>query len=158
MKTSKPCRKCNVVKPLDLFYRNNACKDGRASWCKECQSNLLKQARRDPEKGDSFRFYRYKGLIKKRYGVTVEQYEKMLSDQNGVCAICKQVCQHSIMHKKRLSIDHDHKTNFVRGLLCQFCNKGLGLFKDDINLMRIAIEYLIKAKENEEKSKTTENK
>lgn len=154
---SKACRKCNVVKPLDLFYTNNACKDKKDSWCKECKSNLLKQARRDPEKGDIFRYYRYKGLIKKRYGITVEQYEKMLHDQNGACAICKTSCEHGKSFGKRLSIDHDHKTKFVRGLLCQKCNKGLGLFNDNIEIMQSAIQYIIRSKENEQRTKTEKN-
>jgi hypothetical protein len=149
----KPCRNCNIVKPLELFHKNKACKDGRASWCKECQSIMLKEARKDPLKGDKFRHYRYKGLIKKRYGITIEQYDKMFEEQNGSCAICKKICKHGVLFGKRLSVDHDHNTKFVRGLLCQKCNRGLGLFNDNTEIMEEAIKYIIRAKQNEQKTK-----
>lgn len=72
------------------------------------------------------------------YNMTVEQYDQMLEAQGGVCAICKKPCA----SKSRLSVDHDHETNEVRGLLCANCNHGLGHFKDSIDLLLVAIEYL----------------
>jgi hypothetical protein len=70
-----------------------------------------------------------------RYGINKEDYEFMLSKQNGVCVICKR-------DKQRLLVDHCHKNGHVRGLLCTACNMGLGLFKDDKDLLLTAIEYL----------------
>ena len=86
--------------------------------------------------------------IRKKYGVTLQWYEETFSRQNGVCAICKQP-ESSVIKGKVIAmpIDHDHNTGKVRGLLCTKCNRGIGLFRDDINLLKSAIEYLQKASE-----------
>lgn len=73
----------------------------------------------------------------KIYGISVETYQKMWFDQEGRCAICKEPETTQI-----LSIDHCHKTNKVRGLLCQRCNLGLGNFRDGQENLRAAITYL----------------
>ena len=83
----------------------------------------------------------------RRYGITLEQYDDMMLKQDGVCAICK---QRETMKNKHgitvnLSVDHDHETGQVRGLLCRNCNVGLGNFSDDIRVMRVAISYLSKS-------------
>lgn len=77
--------------------------------------------------------------LKKLYGITVDQYNEMLVKQNGVCAICREKSQ------KTLDVDHCHKTNQVRGLLCNRCNTGLGNYKDDAVRLRAAAEYLERA-------------
>jgi hypothetical protein len=73
----------------------------------------------------------------------------MLAAQGGVCMICDQpetrVTRGTL---DTLSVDHDHRTNVVRGLLCARCNKALGLFYDDVDLMATAVSYL--AESNEE--------
>jgi hypothetical protein len=77
------------------------------------------------------------------YGITLEQYNSMLEKQNNVCKICTQPEQ--MLHKgkpKRLSIDHDHNTGKVRGLLCQRCNTTLGRYKDDPKLIKNLISYI----------------
>jgi hypothetical protein len=78
-----------------------------------------------------------------RYGITAEQFNEMLARQNGVCAICG---QDNTRFGKRLAIDHDHDTGDVRGLLCNSCNGALGLFKDDVDTLKKAIEYLQKGR------------
>lgn len=75
---------------------------------------------------------------KQRYGIDVEHYNLLLSNQGGVCAICKQECS----TKRRLAIDHDHNTGFIRGLLCRACNVGLGFFRDSALLLQRASEYV----------------
>jgi len=80
-------------------------------------------------------------LMKHRYGITLEQYEQLLDKQNGVCAICEKA--ETIKGKSNLSIDHCHRTKKVRGLLCDSCNKGLGHFKDNTNLLDRAKSYLL---------------
>lgn len=74
------------------------------------------------------------------YGITIEQYEILLKNQNGGCAIC---FSPTGSNGKRLSVDHNHETGEVRGLLCDDCNTGLGKFKDNPNLLAIAINYLV---------------
>jgi hypothetical protein len=76
------------------------------------------------------------------YGISTEQYEQMLIDQNGVCYICNK----KPSNKRALDIDHDHDTGKVRGLLCSNHNRAIGLFNDNINLLARAIEYLSRNK------------
>lgn len=78
----------------------------------------------------------YASHIKSTYGLTLDQYDRMLDNQNGVCAICGQP---EIM--RRLAVDHDHETGKVRGLLCTQCNFKLGILEDEDFVSR-ATEYL----------------
>lgn len=73
-----------------------------------------------------------------KYGITEIDYERLLVEQGGACAICRNPST-----GRRLSVDHDHDTGRVRGLLCFTCNIGLGSFKDSILRLESAIEYLI---------------
>ncbi|SRR6266513_3869538 len=77
-------------------------------------------------------------LLKHRYNITPEQYDILLESQDGKCAICGG----GPVGRNRLSVDHDHKTGRVRGLLCQNCNMILGNSHDDTNKLQRAIEYL----------------
>lgn len=73
----------------------------------------------------------------KRYGIDMNDYEKLYREQKGKCAICG-------IKKEKLDIDHCHFTNEIRGLLCGSCNRALGLMKDNIDFFNKAIKYLIK--------------
>jgi len=77
--------------------------------------------------------------LRSTYGINLEDFEDFLRQQDGKCAICK-IDQKDF--KKRMSVDHDHKTGLIRGLLCDKCNRGLGHFSDSQDLMLKAIEYL----------------
>lgn len=70
-----------------------------------------------------------------RYGLSEEEYADLLSEQSHACAICSE-------RMDPACVDHDHETGEVRGLLCSPCNTGLGLFRDDPELLRAAIAYL----------------
>jgi len=78
----------------------------------------------------------------KKYGISIEEYGLMYSKQNGFCAICHkpEINKRSITNA--LCIDHDHQTNKIRGLLCNKCNKALGLFGDNVSILKEAIKYL----------------
>ena len=80
---------------------------------------------------------------KRRYGITIEEYEQLFQEQNGLCAICFTAkCRTGY----RLSIDHDHVSNKVRGLLCKACNLIVGNAEDSIERLHSAINYLTKRK------------
>lgn len=81
--------------------------------------------------------------IKREFGLTIEQYEIKLSEQNGVCAICRRVCATN----RNLSVDHDHQTQKVRGLLCVKCNTMIGLADDLSERLLLAAQYLESWKE-----------
>ena len=86
--------------------------------------------------------YSYKYRIKKRYGITIDEYDAMYKEQDGKCAICsKDPLKHG---EYRLSVDHCHETKKVRGLLCSKCNHGIGLLKENITIFNNAIAYLLK--------------
>jgi hypothetical protein len=74
-----------------------------------------------------------------KYGLTDEDYRHMLEKQGGVCAICH---RKNGSNNRRLHVDHDHKTEKVRGLLCGTCNTGIGLLRDKLSMLYKAIAYL----------------
>jgi hypothetical protein len=78
--------------------------------------------------------------IEKTYGLSKDDFYKILESQNGVCKICK--CTQGSSKSDFLYVDHCHNTQKVRGLLCDKCNRGLGFFNEDITLFASAIEYL----------------
>ena len=82
--------------------------------------------------------YRRKDL-KRYFGITIEEYNQMFNAQNGCCAICR---KHQSEFKRNLAVDHCHLTGQIRGLLCGECNTGLGKFKDNLELLDKAKEYL----------------
>jgi hypothetical protein len=85
--------------------------------------------------------------LKKRFGLTKEQYDEMYGLYGGKCAICGRQEEATIRGSKiRLSVDHCHETGAIRGLLCSFCNRALGGFKDSPELLESAKNYLLKSR------------
>lgn len=85
----------------------------------------------------------YNYNLKRSFGITIDDYDRIFEKQGGVCAICGN--RETIKNRwgtKRLSVDHDHETGEVRGLLCRKCNAGLGFFEDKIDNLNSAIDYL----------------
>ena len=97
--------------------------------------------------------YRFKNKDKckeyeiKQYGLTIEDYNDLFNKQNGCCVICN---KHQSQLKRKLFVDHDHKTGKIRGLLCYRCNSVLGFSQDNIYLLQKMINYLIKKDLGEE--------
>jgi len=77
--------------------------------------------------------------LKRYYGISYEDYDKLLLSQNNACAICK-----NPEYRRRLSVDHCHATGKIRGLLCTKCNVGIGSLNDNIEYLKNAIDYLNK--------------
>jgi len=112
----------------------------RTGFCSVC--GFVKINVRDSKKGswrcaviDNNRRERYNPDLPKKFSTS--DYDKMLKDQNGGCGICG-----SKPMNKRLAVDHCHRTGVIRGLLCQNCNVGIGLFKDNTEIMVSAINYI----------------
>ena len=131
----KKCRTCGEIKSLDEFHRTSkkSNPDGRINYCKDCRE---KTGRRS--------------YLKRRFGITPEDYESMLEGQGGGCAICGRF---DGLHQgrsrlgreeepTRFAVDHCHKTGVVRGLLCMNCNTAIGCFQDNTSILEKAIEYL----------------
>ena len=85
-------------------------------------------------KRDHKKYLKYR--LQYNFGISLEEYERKLKEQNSKCAICGNSTNNT------LNVDHCHMTNKFRGLLCSNCNTGLGLFKDNIETLQKAIEYL----------------
>ena len=86
----------------------------------------------------------YKSLIKRLYGLTEKDYLDLYNKQSGLCRVCSIFLYNPFDRQDgdRPQLDHCHKTNKVRGILCQTCNTGLGSFKDDPKLLRQGADYL----------------
>lgn len=91
---------------------------------------------------DKYRLASLKSDLKKK-GLSIEEYEKMLIEQNNSCKIC---LKHESRFSKRLHVDHCHTTGKVRGLLCVHCNHILGKAFDNIEVLKSAIKYLVESK------------
>lgn len=138
----KLCTKCDTYRPIDQFHKNKVSKDGRHNYCKACRIAYQKEWHKNnptyhtdyinSNHGQSTNLFR-------KYGITKDQYNSMLAEQNGNCKICK---THYTKFKRDLHVDHCHQTGKVRGLLCVCCNTGLGKFKDSIELLQQAITYI----------------
>jgi Recombination endonuclease VII len=124
---SKWCPDCSTVKPMSEFVKNASAQSGWSAYCKPCH-NARGKASKDKVGGS--RTYH----LKRRYGITAEEADEMLSEQGGLCVICKVA--------PAVHVDHDHETGAVRALLCFNCNGGLGQFKDDPNLLHAAAYYV----------------
>jgi hypothetical protein len=154
MKTKK-CSKCKIDKNFNQFNKGT-CKDGLSSWCKECikkyhQKYYLNNAIRI--KNQSLKYnqdhkierqkYHKDYQLKKKYQITLIEYNQKLKQQHKKCAICGRINKTKF---ESLVVDHCHKTKKFRGLLCQYCNSGIGYFFDNINLLKKAYNYLLKLK------------
>lgn len=82
----------------------------------------------------------YRSILKRKYGLTVADYEAMLVAQNGCCAICAGNKPYG--RGNRWHVDHDHTSGKVRGLLCSRCNTAIGLLQDSPVVAQAAVEYL----------------
>jgi len=131
----KTCKVCEVEKNISDFYT------GRKD-CKDCKNAAARQWRKDNPENVERHLVRMRARTKeRRYGITQEQFDQMLIDQNNKCKICSNVFKSS----KDTHIDHCHSTNKVRGLLCNGCNMALGQFMDKTDIMGMAIKYLQKS-------------
>jgi hypothetical protein len=115
-----PCKNCGST----LKYKNSR-------HCVACTITHMNQWRKTP-KGKS---YFQTANREKRYGLSENDFNRMLVQQNHKCSICYNALTHP-------HVDHDHITGKVRGVLCGKCNKGLGFFSDNVTLLRSAITYL----------------
>jgi hypothetical protein len=110
--------------------------------CKDYYQSHKKEIKMYPSSNPDQKKDRY---LQRLYGITLEQYNQMLESQNRVCAICGQ--PETTVNKRGnciqdLSVDHNHETGKVRGLLCRKCNRILGDAKEDINIFNSATNYL----------------
>ena len=142
---TKVCSVCKQDLPLEDFHRSKSSRDGRGYRCAKCDYSAQKEYKK--RRYETYKVQRRTVQRKHKYGLTDEQFTKLLGDQCGKCACCGVELDDSWtrQHKhNKLVIDHDHKTGLVRGLLCTMCNKGLGLLGDNLEGLQKAVDYLKK--------------
>ncbi len=140
----KRCSKCRKVYPTSeysLFHHKIYGRRYRVSWCRKCQAKSRK-ARYATEAGKAAI---QSSQLRQKYGITLAEYDTMLTVQNGLCAICGKpetaTRKGAIL---KLSIDHSHSSGAIRSLLCNCCNSGIAFFKENPDLLQAAIDYLKK--------------
>lgn len=125
---TRKCSRCKILKPLEGFPKNLGKPKGLNYRCKSCCVLTATEHRLK-----KFGTHRNANLIYK-YGITADDYDKMYEEQKGLCWICQK--------NKDLVVDHCHATGNIRGLLCQNCNTGLGMFEDNKEFLSRAVGYL----------------
>ena len=163
----KICIECGECKPFADFYRQEGMRDGHRNNCKTCHAGAHRawyrrnreyeiarvgkwqkenasrvndvQRRNRARRGEEYRRLEREGHLRRKYGLTQNMFEALVSAQLGNCAIC------GANVDLELHVDHDHRTKKVRGLLCGKCNKAIGLLNDDPELLLAAKVYLERA-------------
>jgi hypothetical protein len=145
-----PKKFCNgCLRVLHSYeFGKNKCKPGgirnKCNTCRQEQRSLFrnKDNRKfiQRENTQEYKEKQFASTLKRRYGIDLLDFDKMMEEQNGKCAVCRQEEKHST--KTKLSVDHSHFTKKVRGLLCHRCNVFIGLAKEDIYVLERAIKYL----------------
>lgn len=160
----KACTKCRQEKPLEEFGLDSRAKDGRQRQCLQCrrkQRSVWKDAHPEEQREMNLAWYEknyerhreatlkwqrgnrekmHDSMLRSRYGITLEERQRMYVEQQGKCKICGEAAP--------LVVDHVHdRSRRVRGLLCKQCNIGkcnigIGTFREDVEIMRAAIAYL----------------
>jgi hypothetical protein len=133
----KKCRDCGEYKKLSYFYPHKSCSQGVRSECVTCEKKRRAVRHQRAKKYHPER--RRSVVLKNKYGITGEQFEQMLIAQNNKCKICQSTDPGP---KGVFAVDHCHRTNKVRGLLCYLCNIGLGSFRDNVDFLNSAVTYL----------------
>lgn len=127
-------------KKAEWYQANKESEIERSKAYREANKEALKIARKERQQRDpkKLKARQRKNDLKKKYNISPEDYDKMFETQQGKCAICDTVSV------KALHVDHNHETGKIRALLCSHCNVGLGHFKESLNLLDRAKEYLCK--------------
>lgn len=160
MCSRKECKQ-NNPQTIDCFYKNSSSrqcisclKEKRRIYEKTLEArqkrNLRDQSLKHKQQAKKY-YENNKDKERNRkllriYGISLEQYKQMRIDQNHKCKICE--VDELNAGKKGLVIDHNHETGQIRGLLCGSCNRALGYFKDRLDILNKAVNYLSKKSES----------
>ncbi len=155
---AKVCSRCETPKPLNCYHKSPHSKTGVHAYCKVCTTTYNRERyQRDPKKAAALRREwnlnnkersqktKRSYSLRNLYGITLDQYNALLSQQDNRCAICM-----STSTKRKtcpnLLVDHCHATGKVRGLLCSTCNSAIGMLEESEQSLTNAISYLKKHK------------
>jgi hypothetical protein len=138
----KKCSECKRTFPIEHFTLIKSTYNGRSyrnSLCRDCMARRRRERYATEEGREKIR----DNNLKLMYGIGMDDYRRKHEQQNGLCAICGKP-ETAVRHGKvlGLAVDHSHVTSQVRDLLCGRCNKGIGCFLDDPQLLLAAVDYL----------------
>ena len=137
-KGNKRCSRCKKYKPTTEYHKDKGGWGGLCYQCKECAiTNSRKHHRRRMKTDPAYREAKKNSHRKARWGMTAEEYEAKLIAQGNKCGICETTEPKGGWH-----LDHDHTTGKIRKFLCNVCNRGLGYFQDDEEILMKAVNYL----------------
>jgi hypothetical protein len=140
----KYCPDCIVERPTEEFGKNSSRPDGLNCYCKKHTNERSRTSRKTYPRHQRAFFMFWK------YGITETEFDNLMTLQNGKCRICE--VDHTAvfrpgftrdgMKKHGLVVDHDHDSKIIRGLLCDRCNRAIGLLEDSAKILKAAAEYL----------------
>lgn len=148
MENGRNCSRCLEFFEWSNYYRKSNGPNGYTTECKQCtkryqdgrRSEILsyqkKWRKNNPEKAKGH-------IVKSKYGITGDEYKEMLERSDSLCYACglpETFVKNGTI--RSLSIDHDHETGKVRGLLCNSCNRAIGFAKDNADRLQACAEYL----------------
>lgn len=141
----KKCTVCDQLLDYSNYHKSKSTKDGYGYRCRECD----REARLKYREANKERFAEVsrRKALKFKYGISLEEYEAILEKQGHSCAICK-TKENGVPGKRRSwnwSVDHCHASGRIRGLLCNQCNRGLGMLGDTVESLQKALDYLKKS-------------
>lgn len=144
---SRTCQKCGITQLFVEFYKNKLCAGGYDTTCKSCMKLQARTYYKENKKEVLTRINngwldQKARVLKEKYGMTLDDYKFLHDEQEGKCKLCNSYKELLADRTDQLVVDHCHSSGKVRGLLCQHCNMALGLFKDSINTLTNALEYL----------------
>jgi hypothetical protein len=128
--SSRRCPRCEDEKDLSEFHQR-----GTSTYCKVCTNAYNAEWRR--KNIDKARHIDRAAKRKRAYGISEADFAAMREAQGDRCAICRE------MFTETPCVDHGHDTGKVRGLLCRSCNTGLGAFRDNPLLLKMAARYVM---------------
>jgi hypothetical protein len=172
----KRCKHCRELNPYDDFYRDRKARDGCRPECKACNlaarkakyhadpapyiarvkkwqqqnSEHLNAYRREYRKRPERKRADRDAHLRRKFGMGIDEYERMFEAQHGVCAICGEARP----EERTLHVDHDHTTGAIRGLLCLRCNNAIRDFREEYGLFVRAANYLDRDEELAELART----
>lgn len=135
------CEVCAETKPARYHKTTKVC-----AQCAEKARNKAKSVLNAKKRKENKEFFRAKDLkhdLKRRYGIPVEERDRMYKSQDGKCACCGAP---EDKFQRKLHVDHDRDTGQVRALLCTKCNPGIGYFDHSVEKLEMAIAYIKKFK------------
>lgn len=149
----KPCKNCGGTQRNVSDWNCTECGRARARVASEKAKHdgrrkINRQKYESGEAGKANRKRWYEGggrtanrkaMLKSKFGITLEDYDRMLLEQQGCCKVCG---IHVDDYYRHLAVDHDHTTGKVRALLCDPCNVALGMLKEDTDIMKKLIKYV----------------